>query len=370
MKIAQFKTSTGRGGAETMLLDLVGALQERGCVIDTSFGEHGWLVEQFVQRGYAARVIGQRGSWLRGLVQAVRFLVESRADAVISHGAWANLQGATAARLVGIPSLAVEHGVDPWRYESSLRCAIDRGLGRLNCTRIAVSDSVAAMLVERRVMRRNRILTIANGVVSGPPAHISERQRARAICGCNEHAFLVGSVGRLVPIKGHMVLLSAFRALAADNDACRLVLVGDGPMRVALEAEVADADLSDRVWFAGERDDVRELLPAFDVFALPSQSEGLSMALLEAMAAGLPIVATAVGGNPELILDGQTGWLVPANDPIAIADVLRQVLARPLAAKEVGEAARVACLRDHSFERTASLYFEALRAATERRYHG
>lgn len=366
MRIAQFKTSAGRGGAETMLLDLVAALTERGCTVETSYGESGWLRDQFRMRGYPTRVIHQGGFAFPGVVRAWRFLVEFRAEVVLCHGAWANLQGATAARLAGVPSLAVEHGVDPWRSTSALRNTIDRRLGRWNYRRIAVSDSVATMLVERGIIPRDRIVTIANGVMVGPPATVAARERARATLGCALSEYVIGSVGRMVPIKGHAVLLDAFKKLAMEDSAWRLVLVGDGPLRAALETEVTAAGLEDRVLFAGARDDVPTLLSAFDVFALPSNSEGLSIALLEAMAAGLPIVATAVGGNPELISDGRTGWLVAADDPEALAAALRHVRAEPLQAAQAGSAARAACIAAHLFAHTADAYYEVLEQAIVR----
>ncbi len=126
--------------------------------------------------------------------------------------------------------------------------------------------------------------------------------------------------------------------------------MGDGPDRDALEARAAALGLADRVRFLGERADIDRLLPGMDVFVLSSREEGIPNALLEAMAAGRACVATAVGGTPEVLRDGETGWLVPPGSPGALADALEQALTRPGEARRRGEAARRAAREELSIE--------------------
>lgn len=156
--------------------------------------------------------------------------------------------------------------------------------------------------------------------------------------------WLVGTVGRLQAIKDQVTLVRAFAHwLGQDEEAherVRLVIVGDGPLRQDVEREVAAAGLAERVWLAGERTDIPQLLGGLDCFVLPSRAEGISNTLLEAMACGLPVVATAVGGNPELVVAGETGVLVPPEDPEALAEGLATYFREPRRALAHGSAGR------------------------------
>src|SRR5690606_3028853 len=149
---------------------------------------------------------------------------------------------------------------------------------------------------------------------------------ARAQLGIADEAPVVGSVGRLVELKNQRMLIACMPALLEAHPGTRLVLVGDGPLLAGLRACAQSFDVLDQVVFAGAHDDVAALLPALDVFALPSRTEGLSIALLEACAAQRAIVATAVGGNPEIIEDGVTGRLFASEDQAALCGLLLELL--------------------------------------------
>jgi glycosyltransferase involved in cell wall biosynthesis len=163
-----------------------------------------------------------------------------------------------------------------------------------------------------------------------------ERERVRATLGIPAGVPLIGTVGRLEGRKGTDTLIASAAQLRTD---AHVVVVGDGPSREALAAQVARLGLGERVRLLGERADVREVLAALDVFVLPSRTEGMSNALLEGMAMALPVVATAVGGNPEVVTPG-TGVLVPAEDPGAMAAAVTDLLDAPERAAALGSAAR------------------------------
>src|SRR5690606_27119634 len=166
---------------------------------------------------------------------------------------------------------------------------------------------------------------ICNGVDTLRFRPASARQAVAGSPFDDPHAVIVGTVGRLQTGKDQVKLVRAVAVARADGEAgarLRLVIAGDGPQRAEVEAEIAASGIGDITWLAGARSDVPELMRALDIFALPSQAEGISNTILEAMASGLPVVATDVGGNAELVAVGESGALVPAQDPHAMAHAL------------------------------------------------
>jgi glycosyltransferase involved in cell wall biosynthesis len=203
-----------------------------------------------------------------------------------------------------------------------------------------------------------------------PPASriatTAARAQARQALGLPADALVVGSVGNFTAKKDHRTLLEATARAASQHGGLRLVLVGSGPLERELRDTTRSLGLTARVAFAGSRDDVAELLPAFDVFALSSRNEGLPISLLEAMAAGVPCVATSVGGVPEVVTDREEGLLVPPEDAVGLAEALCRLLGTPKMRKAAGaRAARTARRFDitQAVGRTEDVYRQALRAS-------
>ena len=171
---------------------------------------------------------------------------------------------------------------------------------------------------------------------------------------------IIGTVGRLETIKNQISLVRAFNALTAavpdGHERLRLVLIGDGSRRADLEAELNRAGTADIAWITGDRDDVPDLLRQLDVFVLPSINEGISNTILEAMASGLPVVATAVGGNPELVIDAVTGRLVPAEDDDALCQCLRDYVDSAEQRQAHGQAGRARIEQDFSLTAMVAHY--------------
>jgi len=234
---------------------------------------------------------------------------------------------------------------------------------------VTVSRDLEDYLRDRVGVPQRRILRICNGVNTERFAP-AEGERA-SIEGCpfqDRNLWLVGSVGRLYHVKDQVTLAHAFVAAVRRHSSAqrmRLVLVGNGPLRADAERVLRDAGLSDRAWLPGERSDVPQILRGLDCFVLPSLAEGISNTLLEAMATGLPIIATRVGGNPELVDDEHSGRLVPAADPQAMAQAMLAYYEAPEVARRLGKAARGAAVQRFSLERMVghyvSLYDELLR---------
>jgi sugar transferase (PEP-CTERM/EpsH1 system associated) len=193
---------------------------------------------------------------------------------------------------------------------------------------VTVSRDLRVYLTDRIGIDSRKISTICNGVDTEKFAPDEARAELREGLGAVFDAgnCVIGTVGRLDPVKGHRDLASAFIQLARNSPGCehaRLVMVGDGPCLSDVQNQLREAGLLDRCWFPGQRGDIARLIAAFDVFVQPSLAEGISNTVLEAMATGLPVVATKVGGNPELVADSETGVLVPPADPDALAGALR-----------------------------------------------
>jgi glycosyltransferase involved in cell wall biosynthesis len=192
-----------------------------------------------------------------------------------------------------------------------------------------------------------KYITIHNGV--DVARFDSGRAVAKPDVGLLEGVPVIGMVGRLIePEKGLAVLLEGMARLAGPPAplSCQLLIVGEGPARRQLHDLCARLGILSRVAFAGMRRDIADLLPLFDVFVMPSLSEGFGIAIVEAMAAGRPVVASAVGGIPEIVKQGETGLLVPPGDPVALAAAIRDLLTQPDRARALG-----ACGRQRARER-------------------
>jgi glycosyltransferase involved in cell wall biosynthesis len=219
-----------------------------------------------------------------------------------------------------------------------------RWLYRLSLTRTArvamVGKQVHDHFVKSGLVLESNATTVLNGIPVDRFRNSPERRAAaRHSLGLDLDTPVIGCVGRLVALKNHAVLLAAFQELLPSFPTLQLVLVGDGPLANELRALAIELGIADRVRFLGAHPAVADLLPAFDVFALPSKTEGLSIALLEACATGLAVVATAVGGNPDIIADGKTGLLVAVDDKEALAAALNGLLSSPSERARLGTAA-------------------------------
>lgn len=238
---------------------------------------------------------------------------------------------------------------------------------------VTVSCDLAAWLSREVGIDASKVSHICNGVDVlrfHPNAAARERLPAEFFPA---GSIVIGSVTRLMPIKDPLNLVRAFsrlrQELASDAVDVRLALIGDGPLRPVVEAEIRAARCEPFVWLAGSRDDVAELLPAFDLFVLGSLREGISNTILEAMACGLPIVASATGGNLELLDAGKTGELVPPGDSVALAAALKSYAVDRERRTAHGRAARMRAEQMYSLagmiERYRELYVRRAKRATE-----
>jgi glycosyltransferase involved in cell wall biosynthesis len=310
--------ATWRGGQNQVLLTAQGMVA-RGVPTQIACRAGGALEARARAAGIGVQPISFRGDlWPPGIMALARCLRREPRGLLLLHDPHAVSAGLAATRLgPRVPLVAVR------RVDFPLRGPLSRAKYAL-CDRVIVVSRGVRSVMEAAGIGSERLRLVYEGVPDPAPA--PGGRKALAELGVPEQAPVVGNVAALTGHKDHATLLEAMAILRPQQPQAWLVILGEGELRGALEARAHALGLSDRVVFAGFRRDLDRLLPAFSVFCLSSQLEGLGTSLLDAMAYGLPIVATAAGGIPEAVADGVTGRLVAPRDPQALARALAEVL--------------------------------------------
>lgn len=331
LRILHVVESLDRGGLERVVCDLVMEQVRRGHVAEVlCLFTPGAFASELTASGIrviaAAKTKGLDLAVLRELRAATR---SGRHHVVHTHNPVANYY-TCAAELTSWRRLPIVNT----RHNMGASNPDDRRekLFRLSVARTAkvamVSPQVSRRFIANGVVPARKAAVVMNGIpldrylLAGP----ASRAGARALLGIDANAIVVGTVGRQVAVKNHALLLAAAAPLCRANPRLKLVLLGEGELRESLLRQADALGIADALLLPGERGDIPQVLPAFDVFAMPSRSEGHSIALLEAAAAGLPVVATAVGGNPEIVQQGETGLLVPSEDEAALGAALARTI--------------------------------------------
>jgi glycosyltransferase involved in cell wall biosynthesis len=323
-----------------MILDLCRWLRAQGHRVTVATCREGWLADHLRDARFETHVIPKRPRFdFRMIGSIVRLGREHRVDLFHAHEFPMISNLAVAARLNGFPLVATVHGSEI--VSAKLRRRILLGIAARASRRVvAVSHAIERFLVDVVRVPRRKVQTILNGIDVDRYGNGRGRSGLRDSLGIPATARVIGTVGSLYPVKGHRFLLQSLARLVARFPDTVCLIAGRGELLDDLTREAADLHLTERVRFLGYRTDVADLLDAMDVFVLPSLSEGLPLALLEAQAAGKPVVASRVGGNPEALEDGAAGYLVPPAAPEALADRIAALLEDPARAKLMGERGR------------------------------
>jgi len=342
--IVHLLASTFVGGPERQLLGLARELSGDQRTLFFSFSEKGRcrsFLRQARQEGVEAQALKADTPWLGAAIREISHqLKEHKADILCCHGYKANLLGRSAARRVRVPVVAVSRG---WTGES-LRVRLYEGLDRY-CLRwmdrvVCVSEAQAGK-VRQAGVKAERVQVIANAVDLDRFRNPDVRFRtklARYFRGPRKQ--IIGAAGRLSPEKGFDVLVAAAEIVLQRDPTVGFIVFGDGPCRQDLLRQIQATGLTGQVVLAGFRADLERFLPFFDLLALPSHTEGLPNVVLEAFAAGVPVVATAVGGTPEIVEEGVSGYLTVPGDPQGLADRLSDALAAGDRLRAMGEQGR------------------------------
>ncbi|MFO0851519.1 MAG: glycosyltransferase [Gemmataceae bacterium] len=362
MHLVHLTASTLFGGPERQMLGLADHLRpdvRTTCVSFREGGRCGDFLREAASRGHDAVELTHDTPHLRAAVRELTALLRGQgADVLLCHGYKANLLGRVAARRVGIPTVAVSRGWTAENAKVRLYEALDRWHLRLMDHVVCVSDGQAAKVL-RAGVSAGRVSVVRNSARPEAFADPDPRFRAKLFAHFPGDAMVrrvLIAAGRLSPEKGFAVLLEAAAVFLAADPAAGVVLFGEGPERATLERRVAELGLGERFALPGFTRDLDKYLPWADVAVLPSFTEGLPNVALEASAAGVPVVATAVGGTPEAVADGETGLLVPPGRPDALAARIGELLADPSCRRQMGDAGRAFVRERFSFAGQAAAY--------------
>ncbi len=301
---------------------------------------------------------------LRALWRVFKAIRQFKPDLVSAHSTKAGFAARFSCAILGVPVIFTAHG---WAFTEGksplaryLLASAERLASKVTNEIICVSEHDKELALRFRVAPEQKLTVIHNGMEPNVYLNASG-SKVRSELGLKESEILITMVARFVPQKDYETLLQAIRCLQKGD--FKVAFVGGGEREVVVRAKARELNL-DNVIFLGERRDVPQILTASDIFVLASNWEGLPRSIIEAMMAGLPVVATKVGGVPELVEDGITGFLVPPKDPEALAQALQKLIDDPELRKRMGQASREKALREFTLDRmlheTERVYREVL----------
>lgn len=352
------------GGMERIALSVINRTRDRYRHAVICLAGYGALRDEIADASVPCLSLDKRpgkdpGCYFR-LWRALRLL---KPDLVQTYNIGA-LDAAPTIRLAGVRRIVhAEHGrdvTDP-HGDNAKYLRLRRWMAPLIARFIAVSRDLQLWLIDRAGIRADKVICIANGIDAAAFATPRTALRRRPLLGgfAPPDTLLIGNVARLDKVKDQAGLLAAFKLLceqAGQETACRLIIVGKGPEHAELQRRIEQLGLTQRVRLLGNRSDVAELLAECDVFVLSSIAEGMPVTLMEAMASGLPVVATEVGGVASVVEHGVTGTLVPAGDPRALAEALGGYMADEALRRRHGDAGRARVTTDFSLSAMLSAY--------------
>jgi len=328
----------GVGGAEEIVRQSLPLIRTGG--FDVTLGSlkgDGSLSGEIRESGVRVESFGGSGPWdpvpLGRLWSWIR---RERFDVIHSHLYWANLAARLAGRSAGTPVVInSHHGTDAWLSPS--RRFMEKATAPLADRIVACSEAVRLCAISDVGLPEGKVVTVTNGIRVERFSDGSRREAIRASLNLAKDRVVLGTVGRLdEPVKGLAILVQAMESVAERIPEAICLLIGDGPARASLEGAVERRGLTGHIRFLGERRDVPDLLHALDLYVQPSLMEGFGLSVLEAMAAGKAVVASGVGGIPEVVTDSITGDLVPPGNPSTLAAAILALLEDPTRRESYG----------------------------------
>ncbi len=355
-RILHLYETCGPGGAEKVIVDIVRGLDPDKYHSTVVLLVEGWLTHQLKNAGVSPIHLPQRGAFdPRTVLELLRLVRNCRIDLIHAHEFFTNALGFLVATLARIPIIATVHGKS-YYTDKSRRILAYRILARYADCFVSVSEDLENFLAKTIGIPASRITTVYNGIDLNQYAANGRSLEKRLELGLKATSPIVGTVGSLYPVKGHTYLLQALRDILKCHPETMLLLIGKGELQDVLRDEARAYGIYEQVRFLGFREDIKELLEIIDIFVLPSISEGLPLSLLEAMAMAKPVVATRVGGIPEVVIHGQTGLLVPPWNSRFLAEGILFLLRNSHVAKQMGGKGREQIAKMFTFKQTIARY--------------
>ncbi|MBS0266752.1 MAG: glycosyltransferase [Planctomycetes bacterium] len=377
LKVVHLVISLDCGGMERIVLDLIREGKKRGQIVSVICMERpGTLSADAEALGGHIYCLQKRpGLQLSTFKRYEALLRELQPDLVHSHSIGCLFYCGPAARSLGIPVVHTEHINNighpmAGRFQRWRKTWLWSWAARFCQRFVCVSADIAAVLEQQRIVPKAKLRVLLNGIDTGRIASAESSAELRESLQIPAGARVVGTVGRLNPIKSQHLLVRAFAKLKPQFPDTHLLLVGDGPARAQIESLVSELQLADSVHLAGYQSEPQNYLKLMNVFALPSSLEGLPLVILEAWAAGLPVVATAVGGVPDLIRHGDNGYLIPRGDELALQESLTNLLKDSSLAESMGQRARQEAVSQYDLSRMAGDYATQYRELLDGRRRG
>lgn len=367
MKILHLDTERTWRGGEAQVLLLARGLAARGHDCIVAGQPEAPLLDRATGAGLRTLAVSMPSEWSpRAIFELSRWLKKEMTDVIHLHTSHAATLGGLAGRLAGTPVRVISRRVDFSLASNPLRkLKYEWGIDRI----LAISEGVREVLVADG-LNPDRISIVRSGIDPSGFDPEASGEDARRELGIPPDALVIGCVAHFAEHKGHRVLVDAAEMVIRQRPDVRFVLVGDGELKDKVLDQIKNLSIGDNVALPGFRNDVPRLLSAFDVVTLASHLEGLGTSLLDGMVMGRPIVATRVGGIPEIVEDGVTGRLVPAGNPRALADAFLELLENPEARRRMGAAGRTRVLNLFSagamVTATESIYFQCLESRRQR----
>ena len=370
ISVLHMLVTTSPGGGPKHVYDLVRHLPEDEFDVVVAAPRDGIFFDRFGDLGVTMVELPLSRLGVRHLPLALRLMKRHRVDIVHTHGKGPGLYGRLAARALGVPAVHTFHGIHYSGYAPPgrrLYLALERRLSRMSETIINVSASQEAEGVALGLFEREQSVVVMNGVdVDAIDSAIRQCGIGRETLGLTADDFVLGCVSRWDPVKRFEILLEAVERLATKVPRLAVLMVGGGGEERRIRRLAAQKGIQDHIVFTGFLGNPMRVYGLLDVYVATSLKEGLPLAPLEAMAAGLPIVATDVPGHRDVVAKGETGLLVPAEDSAALADAIVELAADPARRRKMGEAGRQRVL-DHfaiasMVDETARVYRRALHA--------
>jgi L-malate glycosyltransferase len=360
-RVLQVVLSLNPGGTERLVIELTRRLCDAIPMAVCCLDEPGEWAAELQRAGIVVESLRRRQGFDARLGRDISRIARANGASVMHCHQYSPFVYGSLARMWGANCRMVftEHGRLSDARPSRKRRAVNVIFSRLADRVFAVSEDLRRHLVEEG-FRADTVDVIYNGIDLGPGMNGGRSHRVREQFNLEPSALIVGSVGRLDPVKDIATILAAMVDARRSHPA-ELIIIGDGPERVRLETGATESGIGRHVHFLGYRSDARDWLGACDVYVNTSVSEGISLTILEAMAAGLPVIATRVGGTPE-ILDSTCGILVPPRDPQAVANALVQLACDPERRHTLGQAARRRVEERFTLDRMIQQYGDVYRA--------